>query len=155
SVERFYIKTPVFPFAKFPGVDPILGPEMRSTGEVMGVADAFGSAYLKAQYGAGNRLPREGTVFISVNDHDKEAVVSVAARLRKLGFNLTATRGTRDVLARAGVEAEFVYKVEEGRPNIVDQIKSNKISLVINTPLGKLSFYDERAIRSAATQYNV
>src|SRR5262249_5172053 len=114
-----------------------------------------GSAYLKAQYGAGNRLPREGTVFISVNDHDKEAVVSVAARLRKLGFNLTATRGTRDVLARAGVDAEFVYKVEEGRPNIVDQIKSNKISLVINTPLGKLSFYDERAIRSAATQYNV
>lgn len=155
KVERFYIKTPVFPFAKFPGVDPILGPEMRSTGEVMGVAEAFGAAYLKAQYGAGNNLPRAGTVFISVNDNDKQAAIHVAYRLHKLGFNLIATRGTRDVLVKAGVPTDFVFKVEEGRPNIVDHIKSKKIALVINTPLGKLSFYDERAIRSAATQYNL
>jgi carbamoyl-phosphate synthase large subunit len=155
TVSRFHIKTPVFPFAKFPGVDPILGPEMRSTGEVMGVADAFGAAYLKAQYGAGNHLPREGTVFISVNDHNKAAAVLVAHRLHQLGFKLIATRGTRDVLLNAGVPTDFVFKVEEGRPNIVDHIKSKKIALVINTPLGRLSFYDERAIRSAATQYNI
>ncbi|MEW6730160.1 MAG: carbamoyl-phosphate synthase large subunit [Acidobacteriota bacterium] len=154
-VHRFHIKTPVFPFAKFPGVDPILGPEMRSTGEVMGVADTFGLAYLKAQYSAGNHLPHEGTVFISVNDQDKIAVITVARRLQEMGFNLIATRGTRDVLIRAGVTAGFVYKVEEGRPNIVDHIKSNRIALVINTPLGRLSYYDERAIRSAATQYRV
>lgn len=154
-VERFQVKTPVFPFAKFPGVDPVLGPEMRSTGEVMGIADAFGSAYLKAQYGAGNKLPSKGTVFISVNDPHKETVISVARRLHELGFNLVATRGTRDCLVKAGIATEFVFKVEEGRPNIVDQIKSKKIALVINTPLGKLSFYDEKAIRNAATQYGV
>ncbi|MBL8148402.1 MAG: carbamoyl-phosphate synthase large subunit [Blastocatellia bacterium] len=155
TVSRFHIKTPVFPFAKFPGVDPILGPEMRSTGEVMGVGEEFGAAYLKAQRGAGNHLPREGTVFISVNDNHKSLVITIARRLSQLGFKIVATRGTCDALSRAGVPANFVYKVEEGRPNIVDQIKSNKISLVINTPLGKLSFYDERSIRSAATQYNI
>jgi len=154
-VKRFQVKTPVFPFAKFPGVDPVLGPEMRSTGEVMGIADSFGTAYLKAQYGAGNRLPSSGKVFISVNDDHKEDAIAVASKLQDLGFKLIATRGTRDCLLKAGIETEFVFKVEEGRPNIVDQIKSKKISLVINTPLGKHSFYDERAIRNAATQYTV
>ncbi len=154
-VERFQVKTPVFPFAKFLGVDPVLGPEMRSTGEVMGIADAFGSAYLKAQYGAGNKLPSKGTVFISVNDPHKETVIPVARRLHELGFTLVATRGTRDCLVKAGIDTQFVFKVEEGRPNIVDQIKSKKIALVINTPLGKHSFYDEKAIRNAATQYGV
>ncbi len=154
-VNRFYVKTPVFPFAKFLGVDPVLGPEMRSTGEVMGVAESFGAAFLKAQRGAGNRLPREGTVFVSVNDHDKEQVIGIARRLTDLGFKLVATRGTCEALRKAGIPASFVYKVEEGRPNIVDQIKSNRITLVINTPLGRLSFYDERAIRAAATQYNL
>jgi len=154
-ISRYQVKTPVFPFAKFPGVDPVLGPEMRSTGEVMGIADAFGSAYLKAQQGANIKLPASGTVFISVNDPDKEVAIPVARKLAELGFNLVATRGTRDYLVKAGVATEFVFKVEEGRPNIVDQIKSKKIALVINTPLGKLSFYDERAIRNAATQYSI
>jgi carbamoyl-phosphate synthase large subunit len=155
AVDRFYIKTPVFPFAKFPGVDPILGPEMRSTGEVMGIAEGFGSAFLKAQLGAGTRLPREGAIFISVNDQDKRGVTDLARQLVEMGFRLVATRGTRRKIASAGLECEAVYKVNEGRPNIVDLIKSQQVSLVINTPLGRASFYDERAIRRAAMQYSV
>ena len=155
KVNRFYVKTPVFPFVKFPGVDPILGPEMRSTGEVMGIARGFGGAFLKAQIGAGTRLPESGAVFISVNDRDKRSVVDLARQLRELGFRLVATRGTQRVLDNAGLECEFVYKVDEGRPNIVDLIKSKRIDLVMNTPLGRASFYDERAIRRAAMQYGI
>jgi carbamoyl-phosphate synthase large subunit len=155
TVDRFYIKAPVFPFSRFPGVDPVLGPEMRSTGEVMGVASTFGSAFLKAQYGAGNRLPRAGTVFISVNENDKTNVVPIGRRLNELGFEIIATRGTQDRLHRAGIEARFVFKVNEGRPNIVDLIKSKQIDLVVNTPLGRDSFYDEKSIRRAAVQYRV
>jgi carbamoyl-phosphate synthase large subunit len=154
-VNRFYVKTPVFPFVKFPGVDPILGPEMRSTGEVMGIARGFGGAFLKAQIGAGTRLPESGAVFISVNDRDKRSVVDLARQLRELGFRLVATRGTQRILDNAGLECEFVYKVDEGRPNIVDLIKSKRIDLVMNTPLGRASFYDERAIRRAAMQYGI
>lgn len=154
-VDRFFIKAPVFPFAKFPGVDTILGPEMRSTGEVMGVADDFGTAYLKAQLGAGLKLPAFGAVFISVNDRDKEDVVRLARRLTGLGFRIVATRGTQTMLAADGVEADFVFKVNEGRPNIVDLMKNGKIQLVINTPLGRASFYDERAIRRAAMQQDI
>jgi carbamoyl-phosphate synthase large subunit len=154
-VDRFYIKTPVFPFAKFTGVDTILGPEMRSTGEVMGIAEQFGAAYLKAQLGAGLKLPREGTVFISVNDRDKAEVMRVARRLVELNFRLIATGGTRAVLAAAGVPVDFAFKVNEGRPNVVDSIKSGRVQLVINTPLGRASFYDERAIRRAAMQYDI
>lgn len=155
AVDRFYIKTPVFPFVKFPGVDPILGPEMRSTGEVMGVAEGFGSAFLKAQLGAGTRLPHEGTVFISVNDQDKRSVAEMARELHEMGFKIVATRGTQRKIESAGLPCAFVYKVNEGRPNIVDLIKSRQINLVINTPLGRASFYDERAIRRAAMQYSV
>ena len=155
TVDRFYVKTPVFPFARFPGVDPVLGPEMRSTGEVMGIASTFGSAFLKAQYGAGTHLPRQGTAFISVNDNDKANVIPIARRLRDLGFDLIATRGTREALRRAGLDARFVYKVNEGRPNVVDLIKSRHIHLIINTPLGRASFYDDRSIRRAAVQYRV
>jgi carbamoyl-phosphate synthase large subunit len=155
TVDRFYVKTPVFPFARFPGVDPVLGPEMRSTGEVMGAASTFGSAFLKAQYGAGTHLPRQGTAFISVNDNDKANVIPIARRLRDLGFDLIATRGTREALRRAGVEARLVYKVNEGRPNVVDLIKSRHIHLIINTPLGRASFYDDRSIRRAAVHYRV
>ena len=126
TVDRFYVKTPVFPFVKFPGVDPILGPEMRSTGEVMGVAEGFGSAYLKAQQGAGTKLPREGTVFISVNDQDKRNVVELARELNEMGFKLVATRGTQKRLAGSGLPCEFVYKVNEGRPNIADLVKSRQ-----------------------------
>jgi carbamoyl-phosphate synthase large subunit len=154
-VDRFYIKAPVFPFAKFPGVDTILGPEMRSTGEVMGVAEDFGSAYLKAQMGAGLKLPRRGTVFISVSDRDKGDIVRIARRLSDLGFQIVATARTREVLVSAGVAAEFVFKVNEGRPNVVDLMKSGRIQLVINTPLGRASFYDERAIRRAAMQHDI
>jgi carbamoyl-phosphate synthase large subunit len=155
EVDRFYVKTPVFPFVKFPGVDPILGPEMRSTGEVMGIAENFGSAFLKAQLGAGTRLPREGTVFISVNDQDKRVVVELARELHEMGFKLIATRGTQKKIEGAGLPCRFVYKVNEGRPNIADLVKSRQVDLIINTPLGKVSFYDERAIRRAAMQYGV
>jgi carbamoyl-phosphate synthase large subunit len=154
-VDRFYIKAPVFPFAKFSGVDPLLGPEMRSTGEVMGVAETFGGAYFKAQLAAGLKLPREGTVFVSVNDRDKPFVVRIARRLAELGYTFVATARTRETLVTEGVPTEFVFKVNEGRPNVVDLIKSGKIQLAINTPLGRVSFYDERAIRRAAMQYNV
>jgi carbamoyl-phosphate synthase large subunit len=155
SVNRFYIKAPVFPFVKFPGVDPVLGPEMRSIGEVMGVADNFGMAYLKAQSGAGVKLPKTGAAFFSVNDRDKPTGVKVAQRLHRLGFKLIATRGTYETLAAAGLPVEIVYKVNEGRPNVVDMIRSRKVDLVVNTPLGKLSHYDEKAIRSAAIQYDI
>ncbi|HKQ03686.1 MAG TPA: carbamoyl-phosphate synthase large subunit [Blastocatellia bacterium] len=155
AVDRFYIKTPVFPFVKFPGVDPILGPEMRSTGEVMGVAENFGGAFLKAQQGAGLRLPREGAVFVSVNDQDKGEVIGLARQLHEMGFRLVATRGTQRRLTSAGLPCDVVYKVNEGRPNIADLVKSKQINLIINTPLGRVSFYDERAIRRAAMQYAV
>jgi carbamoyl-phosphate synthase large subunit len=155
DVDRFYIKTPVFPFVKFPGVDPILGPEMRSTGEVMGIAEGFGSAFLKGQLGAGTKLPREGSVFISVNDQDKRDVVQLGRQLHELGFKLVATRGTQRRIESEGLPCQFVYKANEGRPNIVDLVKSRQIDLVINTPLGRASFYDERAIRRSAIQYSV
>jgi carbamoyl-phosphate synthase large subunit len=155
TVSRFYVKTPVFPFAKFPGVDPILGPEMRSTGEVMGIARGFGGAFLKAQLGAGIRLPKSGTVFISVNERDKRSIAGLARELHDLGFSLIATRGTQRTIDNADLPCGVVYKVNEGRPNIVDLIKSRQIELVINTPLGRSSFYDERAIRAAAMQYGI
>jgi carbamoyl-phosphate synthase large subunit len=155
QVDRFYVKSPVFPFAKFPGVDPVLGPEMRSTGEVMGVAEGFGSAYLKAQQGAGTKLPREGTVFISVNDQDKRIVLELARELHEMGFRLVATRGTQKKLEAEGIACGFVYKVTEGRPNIADLVKSKEVHLIINTPLGRTSFYDERSIRRSAIQYSV
>ncbi|HYP29360.1 MAG TPA: carbamoyl-phosphate synthase large subunit [Blastocatellia bacterium] len=155
AVDRFYIKTPVFPFVKFPGVDPILGPEMRSTGEVMGVAENFGGAFLKAQAGAGTSLPREGGVFVSVNDHDKRDVIELARQLHEMGFKLIGTRGTQRTIRNAGLECSFVYKVNEGRPNITDLVKSRQVQLIINSPLGRTSFYDERIIRRAAIQYSV
>ena len=156
AVRDFYaVKSPVFPFNKFRGVDTILGPEMRSTGEVMGVASTFGLAFAKAQLAAGQRLPLAGTVFISVNDHDKRHVASAAKDLAAAGLKIIATRGTATALNRTGIEVDQVYKVNEGRPNIVDLIKTGKVHLVINTPLGRESFYDEKSIRRAAVRYNV
>jgi carbamoyl-phosphate synthase large subunit len=155
TVSSFFIKEPVFPFVKFPGVDPLLGPEMRSTGEVMGMGESFGVAFAKAQMGAGASLPLEGTAFISVNDHDKKNAVRVARRLHELGFKIVATRGTAAYLNESGVPCERVFKVNEGRPNVVDLIKSDAIDLIVNTPLGRGSFYDERAIRRAAMNYSV
>jgi carbamoyl-phosphate synthase large subunit len=156
AVRDFYaVKSPVFPFSKFRGVDTILGPEMRSTGEVMGISSTFGLAFAKAQLAAGQRLPLSGVVFVSVNDHDKKHVAAVVKDLAAAGLRITATRGTAAALTRAGIEIDAVYKVNEGRPNIVDLIKTGKVNLVINTPLGRESFYDEKSIRRAAVRYNV
>ena len=156
SVRGFYaVKSPVFPFNKFRGVDTILGPEMRSTGEVMGISGSYGVAFAKAQLAAGQRLPREGVVFISVNDRDKRHVASLAQDLTRAGLKILATRGTAAALTAAGIAVETVYKVNEGRPNIVDLVKTGKVDLVINTPLGRESFYDEKSIRRAAIRYNV
>ena len=154
KVRHCFIKAPVFPFAKFPGVDTILGPEMKSTGEVMGVSDSFGYAYAKAMISAGVNLPTKGTVFISVNERDKRYVANIVRDFQELGFRIVATRGTAHVLGESGLEVERVYKVNEGRPNIVDLVKSQKIDLVVNTPLGRESFFDEKAIRRSCTQYN-
>jgi carbamoyl-phosphate synthase large subunit len=155
TVSRFFIKSPVFPFAKFPGVDPILSPEMHSTGEVMGIGETFGEAYGKAMMATGLKLPTAGTAFLSVHDQDKGAAVLLARKLLRLGFRIVATRGTASRLQEVGLEVDPVFKVNEGRPNVVDHIKSNEISLIINTPLGQASHYDEQAIRRAALQYNV
>lgn len=154
-VPKIFVKSPVFPFKKFAGVDPILGPEMHSTGEVMGVGETFGEAYGKAMEGAFLTLPMQGKAFISVNDSDKGQAVILARRLEKLGFDLVATYGTTKRLQEVGLQCETVFKVNEGRPNIADFIKQGEISLIINTPLGRTSHYDERAIRKAALQFNV
>ena len=151
----FHVKSPVFPWSKFPGVDTVLGPEMRSTGEVMGVADNFGEAFAKAQIAAGQKLPAQGTVFISVTDHDKPHVVEVARRFVDMGFKLVATHGTADVLEDAGLAVERVYKVKEGRPNAVDLIKADRIQLIVNTPHGPDPYFDEKAIRRAAVSGHI
>ena len=155
SVPKIFVKSPVFPFKKFAGVDPILGPEMHSTGEVMGVGDTFGEAYGKAMEGASIVLPMSGKAFISVNDSDKGQAVILARRLEKLGFDLIATYGTAKRLQEVGLTCETVFKVNEGRPNIADYIKQGEISLIINTPLGQTSHYDEQSIRKSALQFNV
>ncbi|MDI1242157.1 MAG: carbamoyl-phosphate synthase large subunit, partial [bacterium] len=154
-VPQIFVKSPVFPFKKFAGVDPILGPEMHSTGEVMGVGVTFGEAYGKAMEGAGVTLPLSGKAFISVTNADKGQAVILARRLNKLGFDLVATYGTATRLHEVGLECESVFKVNEGRPNIADLIRQGDIALIINTPLGKVSHFDEKAIRKAALQFNV
>jgi carbamoyl-phosphate synthase large subunit len=146
----YFVKSPVFPWNKFPGVDTVLGPEMKSTGEVMGVADNFGEAFAKAQLAAGQKLPTSGTLFISVTDHDKPQVAELARKFVDMGFKLVATTGTADVLEEAGMSVERVYKVKEGRPNAVDLIKGERIQLIVNTPQGPDPFFDEKAIRRAA-----
>jgi carbamoyl-phosphate synthase large subunit len=149
--ECFYVKSPVFPWNKFPGVDTVLGPEMRSTGEVMGVADSFGEAFAKAQLAAGQALPSKGTVFISVNERDKPHVAEVARKFVDMGFKIVATHGTAEALEEAGMRVERVYKVKEGRPNVVDLIKGDRIQLIINTPQARGEpWFDEKAIRRAA-----
>ena len=155
EVAGVFVKAPVFPFVRFPGVDTILGPEMKSTGEVMGAAATFGSAYAKAQLAAGQRLPNEGTAFLSVNNDDKANVVRIARDLAGLGFSLLATHGTAAYLRAYGLEVELVYKVNEGRPHIGDRLLNREINLVINTPLGRESFFDDRTLRRIATVLGV
>lgn len=149
------VKEAVLPFDRFTGTDTILGPEMRSTGEVMGIDQDFGKAFAKAELGANQQLPREGSVFVSTNDRDKEAVVAVAKALANLGFQLVATSGTRQVLADYGLTVEPVLKIHEGRPHIVDLIKNGQIQLIINTPLGGKAQQDDRHIRRTALAYKV
>ncbi len=155
QVVQDFVKSPVFPFNKFPGVDPALGPEMRSTGEVMGVGINFGEAFLKAQISAGSPLPESGTVFLSVNDHHKAEAVDVARRFAELGFKLVATRGTAAALRNAGLQCKTIFKVNEGRPNAVDLLKGGTIQLAIYTTTGAPAFFDEKAIRRAAVTYRV
>ncbi len=154
-VTKFFVKSPVLPFHKFPGVDPVLGPEMRSTGEVMGVGETFGEAFGKAQLSAGVPLPSAGTIFISVNDRHKPEAVAIARKLHEFGFQFAATRGTANALKAAGINAKIVYKVNEGRPNAVDLMKTGSVQLALYTTMGSVSFGDEKAIRRAAIQYRV
>ncbi|NIL99573.1 MAG: carbamoyl-phosphate synthase large subunit [Acidobacteria bacterium] len=155
EVRGRFVKESVFPFIKFPSEDPVLGPEMRSTGEVMGVAEGFGQAFAKAQLAAGQPLPREGRAFLSVHDNDKAALVPVARGLAELGFDIVATAGTQSFLRERGIPCEQVFKVLEGRPNIVDRLKNGEIELIINTPLGAESYFDEKALRRAATDRGI
>jgi carbamoyl-phosphate synthase large subunit len=154
-ISHFGVKEAVFPFNMFPEVDPLLGPEMRSTGEVLGMADSFGKAYYKALEAAQQRLPLEGTVLITVSDQDKHEVLQVAKRFEQLGFVIRSTRGTNAFLIQNGVKAEQIDKIHEGRPNILDAIKNKEIKLVINTPSGKLSKHEDSYIRKAAIRYKV
>jgi len=154
-VPHYFVKSPVFPFNKFPGVDPALGPEMRSTGEVMGVGMNFGEAFLKAQISAGSPLPEKGTIFISVNNNHKPEAVHVARRFAELGFQLVATRGTASALRNAGLQCKTVFKVNEGRPNAVDLLKGGAVQLAIYTTTGGPGFFDEKAIRRTAVMYRV
>jgi len=155
-VPAYYsVKEAVFPFVKFPGVDPLLGPEMKSTGEVMGVGRSFGEAFAKAQRGAGEELPRSGKVFVSVRNADKEDAVQVAAELSRQGFTIVATRGTASAISAAGIPCEVVNKVLEGRPHIVDMIKNDQIDLIVNTTEGKQAIADSYTIRGAALQHKV
>ena len=154
-VDLCFVKSPVFPFSKFPGVDSVLGPEMHSTGEVMGAGATFGEAYAKAMLGAGTDLPTGGTAFLSVNDSDKGQAVVLARRLVKLGFKIIATYGTAERLREVGLKVETVFKVNEGRPNVADYIKRGAVALIINTPLGSTSHFDEKAIRQAALRFKV
>jgi len=149
-VSGFFVKTPVFPFVRFPGVDTLLGPEMKSTGEVMGGAETFGSAFARAQVGAGQDLPKEGRAFISLNNQDKPGGLPIARALEELGFVLAATRGTAAYLRAHGIEAEVIYKVNEGRPHVGDELLNRRVDLVINTPLGRDSFFDDQTVRSIA-----
>ena len=153
--KYFSVKEAVFPFVKFPGVDPLLGPEMKSTGEVMGVGRSFGEAFAKAQLGAGENLPRSGKVFISVRGADKDDAVQVAAELVKQGFTIVATRGTAAAMSNAGITCELVNKVTEGRPHVVDMIKNEQIVLIVNTTEGKRAIADSYTIRGAALQHKV
>ncbi|MED5373216.1 MAG: carbamoyl-phosphate synthase large subunit [Myxococcota bacterium] len=151
----YFVKAPVFPWGRFPGSDVVLGPEMRSTGEVMGVGWSFGEAYAKALIAAGMTLPVQGGVFLSVTDRHKPGLPAVAGALAHLGFTLYATAGTHKFLAERGVESTMVFKVREGRPDVVDHIKNGKIQLIINTPMGKKSVMDERAMRLAGLRHGV
>ena len=155
TISYVAVKESVFPFIRFPGVDAILGPEMKSTGEVMGIDTTFGSAYVKSQIAAGQKLPVKGNVFISVRNQDKRNIIFVAKKLADLGFKIMATSGTAEALKNNDIDVQYLPKLHEGRPNIIDLIKDGKVALLINTPSGKATKEDELKIRSHAILYNV
>jgi carbamoyl-phosphate synthase large subunit len=155
KLDGFFVKEVVLPFNKFPTAFYQLGPEMRSTGEVMGHAATFGHAYAKAELGAGERLPTSGRVLLTVNDNDKPNIIKIARDLARLGFELMATRGTAEFLDRFGIPVVAVKKVSEGTPNVVDHIRRGEINMVISTPLGQRAYTDGQAIRAAAIQHKV
>jgi len=155
SIPHFGVKEAVFPFCMYHDVDPVLGPEMRSTGEVLGMAHSFGLAFYKAQDATGPPLPLEGTVLITVADRDKPASLEVARRFHELGFKIVATRGTGSLLAEHGIPSEPILKMREGRPNIADAIMDGDIHLVINTPRGKVGKADDAYIRTTAIKHKI
>ena len=155
EVPSIFVKAPVFPFNRFPAVDPVLGPEMKSTGEVMGHGRRFGTAFAKAWLGAGHKLPLEGTAFLSVNDRDKESLVPIAEKLKKIGFALLATSGTAAFLEGHGLEVTPIRKIIEGRPNVKDALINGEIQLVVNTPFGGEAFRDDAEIRTTALKYDI
>jgi carbamoyl-phosphate synthase large subunit len=155
SVPHFGVKEAVFPFNMFQEVDPVLGPEMRSTGEVLGLADSFGLAFYKAEEAAQQVLPAEGSVLITVNDNDKNGALEVARAFHKLGFTIKSTEGTQKFLAANGIPSEALLKMHEGRPHIVDAIMNGGVQLVINTPSGRMSQHDDSYIRKAAIKYKI
>jgi carbamoyl-phosphate synthase large subunit len=155
SVKHFGVKEAVFPFNMFPEVDPVLGPEMRSTGEVLGMADSFGLAFFKAQEATQSPLPTEGSVLITVADKDKQSIIEAAKLIQKLGFGIYATDGTKKFLDQHGIKSTYIKKIKEGRPNIVDAVKNDQIQLIINTPRGKHLQADDSYIRKAAIKHKI
>ena len=155
TIKHYGVKEAVFPFNMFPSIDPLLGPEMRSTGEVLGMADSYGMAFFKSQEATQSPLPIKGTVLITIADRDKDRIIDSARNFRDMGFRILSTGGTRQFLAENGIEADIILKVHQGRPNIVDAIKNKEIDLVVNTPAGRLSEYDDSYIRKNAIKYKV
>jgi len=155
KIDHIGVKEAVFPFYAFPAVDPVLGPEMKATGEVLGMASSFGVAYYKSQEATGLKLPTEGTVFISIIDGEKKLLLDTAKKLEKLGFKIKATKGTKEYLENNDIKAELSLKMHEGRPNITDDIANGKINLIINTPVGRESKYDDSYIRKTAIKYKI
>jgi carbamoyl-phosphate synthase large subunit len=155
SIPHFGVKESVFPFNMYPEVDPLLGPEMRSTGEVLGMAESFGLAFFKSQEATQQPLPADGAVLMTVSERDRPAVLEAAKQFEGLGFKIKATEGTHRFLAENGVLSELIQKMHEGRPNIVDGIMNGEIDLVINTPSGKMSKHDDSYIRKTAIKYKV
>jgi carbamoyl-phosphate synthase large subunit len=151
----FSVKVPVFPFNKFLGVDTLLGPEMKSTGEVMGIDKNFGAAFAKAMLGAGNVMPRTGKVFVSVRDEDKRLILPLISRLHALGFDIVATSGTARALQNSGVPVQRVLKIHEGRPHVLDLLVNHEVRLIINTPSGRRERSDDRLIRSSAVSHKI
>lgn len=155
SIDYYAVKEAVFPFNRFPGIDPVLSPEMKSTGEVMGIDRDFTTAFAKSQLGAGTVLPREGAVFVSVKDEDKASITAAVRELSEAGFTIVATGGTADHLERAGIPVELVNKVAQGRPHIVDRIKDGDIALIFNTTEGWQSLKDSQPIRASAVNQKI